>query len=235
MVITWSDFRGVLLETFILANFLLKNRICFFKVKHYFGHISGMVGPIDVKRKGSVSVGSWVQYVQCSAKALEKWGQMTHTIEKYGGIGNFSGATSVILPFTNLKHVGTLVPTAKIIGDIPDFNVLNVLKTQPRHNPVCDLDLWPYSWPWPWMFQGQISKLLYLRNCWSDWCEMKMKWVNMILGRLYDLALWPHPWPWPWSWNFKVKVSNSSISGMGRLINMERKVCESSIHDHDID
>ena len=37
--------------------------MCFFKVKHYFGHISGMVGPIDVKRKGSVSVGCWVQYV----------------------------------------------------------------------------------------------------------------------------------------------------------------------------
>ena len=37
--------------------------MCFFKVKHYFGHISGMVGPIDVKRKGSASVGYWVQYV----------------------------------------------------------------------------------------------------------------------------------------------------------------------------
>ena len=35
----------------------------FFKVKHYFGHISGMVGPIDVKRKGSASAGYWVQYV----------------------------------------------------------------------------------------------------------------------------------------------------------------------------
>ena len=23
---------------------------------------------------------------------------------------------------------------------------------------ICDLDLWPPSWPWPWMFQGQISK-----------------------------------------------------------------------------
>ena len=42
-----------------------------------------------------------------------------------------------------------------------------------------------------------------------------MKWVNLILGRLYDLALWPHPWPWPWSWNLKVKVWNSYISGMG--------------------
>ena len=60
---TWLNFGVVLLETFILANFLYKIWICFFKVKHCFGHISGMVGPIDVKRKGSVSVGYWVQYV----------------------------------------------------------------------------------------------------------------------------------------------------------------------------
>ena len=37
--------------------------MCFFKVKHYFRHISGMVGPIDVKQKGSALVGYWVQYV----------------------------------------------------------------------------------------------------------------------------------------------------------------------------
>ena len=37
--------------------------MCFFKVKHYFGHISRMVGPIDVKRKGSALVGYWVQYM----------------------------------------------------------------------------------------------------------------------------------------------------------------------------
>ena len=37
--------------------------MCFFKVKHYFGHISGMVGPIDMKLKGSASVWCWVQYV----------------------------------------------------------------------------------------------------------------------------------------------------------------------------
>ena len=72
---------------------------------------------------------------QYSAKALEKWGQMTHIIERYGDICNFSGVSSVLLPFLNLKYVGTLAPTAKMIGDIPDFNVLNVPKTQPRHNP----------------------------------------------------------------------------------------------------
>ena len=71
-----------------------------------------------------------------SAKALEKWGQITPTIEKYGDIGNFSGVTYVILPFVILKFVGTWAPTAKMIGDIPDFNVLIVPKTQPRHNPA---------------------------------------------------------------------------------------------------
>ena len=37
--------------------------MCFFKVKHYFGHISGIVGAIDVKQKGSTSVGYWVYHV----------------------------------------------------------------------------------------------------------------------------------------------------------------------------
>ena len=50
MVITWLDF----------GKFLQKFRMCFFKVKHYFGHIWGMIGPIDVKRKGSASVWYWV-------------------------------------------------------------------------------------------------------------------------------------------------------------------------------
>ena len=63
MVIKWLDIGEVLLETVILINFLYKFWMCFFKVKHYFGHISGMVGPIDVKRKGSALVGYWVQYV----------------------------------------------------------------------------------------------------------------------------------------------------------------------------
>ena len=44
-------------------------------------------------------------------------------------------------------------------------------------------------------------------NCWSDWCEMKGKQINRILGWLYDFGLWLHPWPWPLS--FKVWVWNS--------------------------
>ena len=63
MVITWLDFGGILLEIIFLPNFLRKFRMCFFKVKHFIGHISGMDGPIDAKRKGGASVGYWVNYV----------------------------------------------------------------------------------------------------------------------------------------------------------------------------
>ena len=63
MVITWLDFEGILSETLFLANFLRKFRMCFFKAKHSLGHISGMVGPNDVKRKGGASLGYWVNYV----------------------------------------------------------------------------------------------------------------------------------------------------------------------------
>ena len=63
LVITWLDFGGIMLEILFLPNFLRKFRMCFFKVKHSIGHISGMVGPIDVKRKGGALVGYWVNYV----------------------------------------------------------------------------------------------------------------------------------------------------------------------------
>ena len=89
---------------------------------------------------------------------------MTHTIEKYGDIVNFSGVISVILPFMNLKYVGTLAPTAKILGDIPDFNVLNVPKMQPRHNPARGVYYENFDENWPCyngtaLFMGQVMKL----------------------------------------------------------------------------
>ena len=63
MLSTWLDFGGILLETLFLSNFLWKFWMCFFKVKHSIGHISRMVGPNDVKRKGGALVGYWVNYV----------------------------------------------------------------------------------------------------------------------------------------------------------------------------
>ena len=71
---------------------------------------------------------------------------------------------------------------------------------------ICDIDLWPHSWPWPWMFQGQISKELYLKNVGL----IDVKWKESeLIGYCadYDFALWSHPWPW--SLSFKVRVCNS--------------------------
>ena len=44
------------------AKLSLKILDVFFKVKHFIGHISGMVDPIDVKWKGGASVGYWVNW-----------------------------------------------------------------------------------------------------------------------------------------------------------------------------
>ena len=95
-------------------------------------------------------------------------------------------------------------------------------------------------WPWPFTspmtltfdFLRSNFKIAVSEELFSDWCETKK---NQILGWLYGLALWPHPWPWPCS--LKVKVWNSLIwgMGMGALIDMERKGCDSISHDHDCD
>ena len=46
-------------------------------------------------------------------------------------------------------------------------------------------------------FQGQILKMLYLRNGRADWHAMKGMWVDRMLDPHCDFELWPHPWPWP--------------------------------------
>ena len=73
-------------------------------------------------------------------------------------------------------------------------------------------------------FQGQILKMLYLRNGTADWHGTKEIWVDMMLHPLCDFQRSPHPWPW--TWIFKVKFWKSRISGMGWPIDMELKGCE---------
>ena len=58
-------------------------------------------------------------------------------------------------------------------------------------------------------FQGQILKMLYLRNGMVDWHGTKGMWVEMMLHALCDFQLWPQPWSWPWT--FKVKFLKSRI------------------------
>ena len=74
-------------------------------------------------------------------------------------------------------------------------------------------------------FQGQILKMLYLRNGTADWHGTTGMWVDRMLDPHCDFELWPHQWPWPLT--FKVKFWKCRISWMGGLIDMERKGCES--------
>ena len=74
-------------------------------------------------------------------------------------------------------------------------------------------------------FQGQILKMLYLRNGRADWHGRKGMWIDRMLHPLCDFQRSPHPWLWPWI--FKVKFWKSHISGMGWPIDMELKGCES--------
>ena len=75
-------------------------------------------------------------------------------------------------------------------------------------------------------FQGQILKMLYLRNGSANWHQMKKIWVDRMLDPHCDFELWPHPWPWPFI--FKVKFWKSRNSGMGYSTDMEQKGCEST-------
>ena len=52
-------------------------------------------------------------------------------------------------------------------------------------------------------FQGQILKMLYLRNGRADWHGTKGMWIDRMLHPLCDFQRSSHPWPWPWI--FKVK------------------------------
>ena len=74
-------------------------------------------------------------------------------------------------------------------------------------------------------FQGQILKMLYLRNGIADWHGTKAMWIDRMLHPLCDFQHSPHPWPWPWI--FEVEFWKSHISGMGWPIYMELKGCES--------
>ena len=51
-------------------------------------------------------------------------------------------------------------------------------------------------------FQGQILKMLYLRNGMADGHGIKGMWGNRMLDPCCDFQCPPHPWPWPWIFKF---------------------------------
>ena len=68
-----------------------------------------------------------------------------------------------------------------------------------------------FSWNFKSIFPSRTLYLPYLRNGWSNWCEIKRKWVNWILRWLG--YLWP--WLWPWIFNVKFYLGNGRLDCHG--------------------
>ena len=63
-------------------------------------------------------------------------------------------------------------------------------------------------------FQGQILKMMYLRNGRTDWHGTKGMRVDRMLDPHCDFKLWPHPWPWPLIFKVKFKKMLYLRNGM---------------------
>ena len=66
--------------------------------------------------------------------------------------------------------------------------------------------------PHPWLISQEWEG-------WLIWNDSDVSLDMMMLDPQYEL--WPHPWPW--AWIFHIKFRNSHISGMGGLIDMEKR------------
>ena len=84
--------------------------------------------------------------------------------------------------------------------------------------------MWPSAMTLTLDFQGQVLKMLYLRNGRVHWHGTKGMRVHRMLDSHYDFKIWLHSWPWPWI--FKVKYRNCCISGMWGSTHLELKGCE---------
>ena len=73
-------------------------------------------------------------------------------------------------------------------------------------NPLCDIEL--QSWPWTFkvkLWNSRIPRMGGQIDTERKWCESIGCWIHYVTLTF----------PWPWTCIFKVKFSNSHISGMG--------------------
>ena len=124
--------------------------MCFFKAKHYFGHISGMVGPIDVKRKGSASVGYWVQYVTLTF-------DLTHDLEL--------GCFKVKFRNSSISGIVGLIDVKWKVSELIWYLAYSM--TLPFGH-THDLDLWV----------SRSESEIALSQEWSGWLTMNEKDVS---------------------------------------------------------
>ena len=116
----------------------------------YFGHISGMVGPIDVKRKGSAPVWYWVWNVTLNF-------DLTHDLDL--GCIKVKSQNSCISGIVGVIDV--IWKGSELIGYWANCMTL----------PLTTLMTLTLE------FQGQSLKSPYLRNRIADWHGTKRMWV----------------------------------------------------------
>ena len=59
-------------------------------------------------------------------------------------------------------------------------------------------------------FQGQILKMLYIRNGRADWHGMKEMWVDRMLDSPCDFEVWPYPWTMTLTLEFQGQILKKS-------------------------
>ena len=176
----WIIFGGNL----YFGKFSLKNLyVGFFKVKHYFGHISGMVGPIDVKRNGNASVGYWVQYVTVTF-------DLTHDLD----LGCFKVKFEIALSQELLVWL------------MWNENEISWYDTGPNLW-LCPLTT-HMTLTLEMKVQGQSFKKLYLRNGTADWHGTKRMWV--IHSWPWYWLVWPW-WGGQMYWIVTVVTSDVGV------------------------
>ena len=123
-----------------------------------------------------------------------------------------------------LDFQGQILKIVYLRNGRADWHWTKGMRVDSMLHPLCDFQHWPQPWPWPSIFKVKCWKS-HIRNEMTDWHGMKGMWVDRMLDPCCDFQRSPHPWSWPWI--FKVKFWKSRISGIGWLIDMKQKGCES--------
>ena len=151
-----------------------------FKVKFWKCCISGMGWPIDMERKGCESIECYTHFVTFNF-------DLNHDLDFGFSRSNFEKVVSQ-------EWDGRLAWYEK---NVSRYNIGPMLWLSTFGSPMTlTLD-----------FQGQILKMLYLRNGAVDWLGTKGMWVDRMFDPCCDFKRSPQPWPW--AWIFKVKFFNS--------------------------
>ena len=150
--------------------------MCFFNVKHSIGHISGIVGPIDVKRQDGAPVGYWVNYVT---------------------------STLYLIPDLDLWFFKVKFQIAVFQELLSNWCETKRKQISYILGWLYGVALWPHPWPWPWSFKVKVwNSLIWGMGGLIDmeWggCESIIHdhdhdlWVTMVGGvvDVPDLSDW---------------------------------------------